>query len=356
MRLVPGAIGWLEAPARPFQLPQKLAKLVVKLAQASKEDEALRLAAALLEILPETPPSSGPSGRSSVLGPRRRASFDLYEYDGIAQECTSALVSSAGVRALEFLANLLEQAIQYSTPDGDGNKPIDNSYVWCSQIRTAGGDRAGDLRAILTRSVRDASEQLVRENAAPIADVVKLLATRAWHSFQRIIFHVLARFPEESHELATSYLLDSSLFDEVQVEPEYSLRQEAFFGRLSPPQQNVLLEWIDKGPDRETYYADRKRWDGTVPTDEEVKERCELWQRNQLRPIRDALPPEWRLRYGFLVKRFGETKYPPVNLTVSGGFVGDSSPKSVDDLQGMTDEQLVSFLQTWGPSSDPWEH
>ncbi|MCH8937542.1 MAG: hypothetical protein IIB90_17650, partial [Gemmatimonadetes bacterium] len=236
VKLVPGAIGWLEGPARPFQLPQKLAKLVVKLAQASKEDEALGLAAALLEILPETSPSSGPSGRWSVPRPSPRASFDLYEYDGIARQCSSALVSAAGVRALEFLATLLEKAIQYSTPDGDGNEPIDNSYVWCSQIRSAGGDRAGDLRAILTRSVRDASEQLVREQTAPIADVVNVLAARRWHSFQRIVFHVLARFPEESAELATGYLLNSSLFAEFQVEPEYSLLQEAFFDRLSPPQ------------------------------------------------------------------------------------------------------------------------
>ncbi len=92
-------------------------------------------------------------------------------------------------------------------------------------------------------------------------------------------------------------LTDKALFDDPHIENEYADLLQACFGRLSADNQQMILGWIESGPDLFEYRDWLERVAGKRAPDEEVEQYRRTWQRNHLAPIQAYLPALWKERY-----------------------------------------------------------
>jgi hypothetical protein len=332
VKLVSKATSWIESPYQTL-LPEKLGKLVSHLAQGGEADAALDLASALLALrMPE-------KTKKDELCPR----FDIWHYKNILSKHIPDLVAAAGERTLTLFCNLLEDAISYKAA-----KPNDFSYLWRPAIEDHSLNSGYDvLKDGLVTSVRNAAEQVVKQNRDKLPEMVRILEDRSWNVFHRLALHLLRIFPENAPELIAERLTDYKLFDIIGFH-EHALLLKDQFANLDPDDQAKILGWIDKGPGIEKLKADRI---DKQPTDEEITRRVKIWKIEKLAKFSVSLPDEWKRRYAELVAELGQKEYPEFD-SYTTEWVGPTSPKSAKELKSMSLEEIHKFLKDWKPSGD----
>src|SRR5206468_8572635 len=118
------------------------------------------------------------------------------------------------------------------------------------------------------------------------------------------------------------------------------------FAHLSSANREKILNWLDTGPDIEQFKTWREQETGRRPTEEEVVQYTRYWQLKHLAPLQDVLPSEWRQRYVEWAAEVGEPEHPEF-VSYTASWVGPTSPKSVEDLNSMNVEEIITFLKTW---------
>ena len=68
--------------------------------------------------------------------------------------------------------------------------------------------------------------------------------------------------------------------------------------------------------------------------------------------MKEFLDEDWADRYRNFQEEFGEIDQPDVLSSFSSSFRGPNSPSTQEELQSMTIESLVSYLQVWKPSGE----
>ena len=345
--LVEKVLKWAEAPC--LLLPEKLGALMSHWAKGGKIREALRLASVLLDVLPDERSATVGEGLYS-LPPEPKARFDVWDYKQILKEYYPGLVRAAPFPALELLCNLLDKAIRFSLRQGKGQKGEDFSYIWRPAIEDHPQNIDSDIKDVLVTGIRDAAEIVIKLGWVPLEGIVTFLEGRQWKVFRRIALHLLRIFREQAKELIVARLTDRALFEDVGVRHEYILLLRKCFSALSPGDQQVILNWIEEGPDIERF---RERWQrgrDMTPSEEEISHYREIWQRDRLAWIGpENLPEEWRDRYQTLVQQYGEPEHLEFPAYMEFGWVGPASPKSAEELKLMSVEEIVTFLRTWQP-------
>lgn len=335
--------------ALPYQilLPEKMGALVAHLAAGGETEAALRLADRLLELRRRERTRSGGEGEADdTLLPEAEGTFNTWRYRQIVQKHIPALVSAAGLDALRLLAGRLDDVLALSSRrDGEG-KPDDYSAIWRPRIEDR-GERDRGVKDVLVSAVRDAAEQIVREDASRREEVIRILEERGWHVFERIALHVLLAHPG-GEALIRARLTDRRLFDESerrQLRREYRRLARDHFGRLAAEDQALILGWIETGPD----VGDFRSWEGRSPTEEEVARHVRQWQLSHLAPIAQALPELWRSRYEALVAEFGTPPDADFAVETSAVYQGPTSPLSAEELEATPVEEIVEYLRGWTP-------
>lgn len=326
-QLVEKAKVWARSPYQ-FLLPEKLGSLVAHLAKGGEVDKALELAQVLLEPIPSTQPEVEfeIGGQKYRFPPELQARFDTWQYEQILKKDFPVLVQEAGMKAFDMLCDLLEEAVRLS---GGGKPPEDYSIIWRPAIE-GHEQNLHTLKDVLVSAVRDTAEQLAQADTSEVPVLVQALEARPWKVFHRIALHLLRRFPSVDTDLLVKRLTDRSLFDDFQH--EYRLLLKEHFGMLSPDQQNIILGWIEAGP-------------------EEVERHLKVWQRDRLALIQTHLPPNWKEFYDELVAEIGEPEHPEFVSYITT-LVGPTSPKSVQELSAMSIDDIVQFLKSWQPSGE----
>jgi len=350
-KLVEKAKVWARSPYH-LLLPEKLGNLVAHLAQGGETDAALDLARVLLEVLPDQKRQEKTVDDGTYsLPPEAKARFDQSDYEETLKKDIPELVKAAGIRAFDFLCDLLETAIRLSRRDGDKGIPEDHSYIWRPAIEDHPQNIGHALKDSLVTSVRDAAESIIQTESGNIKELVERLEFRPWRVFYRIALHLLRCFPDASLELIAERLTDRDLFDEGAYRHEYTLLLEDCYSLLSPQQQKVILDWIEQGPDLEEFKKMEEEFTGTRPTDEEAQRYRRYGQRDRLAWFKKSLPKKWKQRYEKLVTELGEPEHPEF-VSYSKGWVGPTSPKSAEELKAMTVSDIAKFCETWQPSGD----
>ena len=317
VKLVDKAKEWLKNPHQ-LLLLSKIGDFIVHLAEGGQIDRAFDLAQVLfVEILRSKP----------------HLSFGLYE--DLVKKCLPSLARANGIRTLSLFCNLLEKVIQASY---EGQSPNDFSYIWRPAIEDHERNLINDLENVLVSAVRDTAEIIVRDNPSQIREIIQYLETRSWYVFHRIALYLLSHFPDAAPELIRERLLNEDLFYKVTLWHEYSMLLKTWFSRLDPSERNTILSWIEAGPRRSGNGKDAER-------------KRHIWQRNRLSIIKDHLPERWRQLYEELVKDLGEPTHPEFPVYTSF-FAGPISPKSADELQAMSVDELVEFLKNWEPPGE----
>ncbi len=159
-----------------------------------------------------------------------------------------------------------------------------------------------------------------------------MLEARGWWIFRRIAIHLLRRFPAAAPDFVAARLTHRALFDEMAVSHEYALLGRECFKFLTPEQQQVILGWIETGPDLGDFKDSREGWMGRRPTDEDEMQYRERWQSNRLAWFKEDLPSFWRQCYDALIAKHREPEHPEfINYFVTS-WVGPTSPKTAEEL------------------------
>src|SRR6266571_617908 len=329
-------------------MPRELGTLVSHLALGGEVETALDLARTLLAVQPRME-----KGEAYRFDQEPLIRFDRWDYEELLKKHIPDLISVAGEKALLMLCEVLDATIRFSRSREKGEGSEDYSYIWRPAIEDHEQNLPFGLRTLLVSAVRDVSEQIIRSHLQQISRIVEKLEARTWRVFHRIALHLLRVFPENSAVLIAERLTDRMRFDAISLRHEYCLLARDCFGNLSTTGQNVILNWIDVGPDLEEFKTWRqKNWDKAT-TDEEAEQYRKSWMRDRLGPFHASLPLAWRQRYDELVRELGEPEHPEFVSYSSGVRSGPTSPRGTQDLRSMNTVEVIAYLKTWQPSEDP---
>ncbi len=333
-------------------LPEKFAALMLHLAKGGEQQRALQLARYLLEPVRADRPPVSVEGKDISLSPDAEAKIAEYEYQQIVQESYSTLVTLVGTPALLLLCDLLEQAIRISRGDRQ-EPPYDYSSIWRPAIEDHEQNISSDVENVLVSGLRNAAEQLVRNDRRHLAELVDLLERWPWHIFHRIALHLLRVFSDldEARGAIAVRLTNKDLFEASWARHEYVLLQSKAFASLAERHRAVILAWIEEGPDLEAFRRSHEEWTGAVPTESDVEKYRKAWQRDRLAPIREALSSDRSELYDRLVADVGQPEHPEFS-SYSMSYTGPTSPISVEQLRGMPVDAIVDFLQRWRSPSE----
>lgn len=338
--LIEKAKKWAESPY--LLLPEKLGKLITHLTEGGKVCEAMAIASVLLDLFSDS--------RQERL-PEPQSRLDTWHYEQILKQNFSDLVRIVGLPAVELLCNLLEKAIILSGKQKEYKGPEDYSCIWRPAIENHDQNQnlGRTIKDVLVSGVRDAAIMAVSLDKATVEEVIEMLESRSWKVFNRIALHVLAVFAEQALPLTAKRLTDYKLFDDVHLQHEYTILLQKCFGQLSQQEQQIILRWIETGPDVEEFKKWRQADTGVSPTEREIASHKSVWRRDWLARIGEYnLPDEWRKHYRELVGKFGEPEHPEFPV-YSKEWEGPVSPKSADELRAMSVEDIVKILQSWTP-------
>jgi hypothetical protein len=348
-RLLERAKKWAGSPY--LLLPEKLGALFVHLAKGGKSGEAIELARVLLDVLPDSRWEPLPEPKDVDL-PRvdPQARFDEWNYRQILRKHFPELVRQAGLPALELVCDLLEKTIRLSRRQENKGETEDYSFIWRPAIEEHAQNLGHTLKDALVSGVRDTAILVIRSDKASVEQVLSVLERRRSKVFQRIALHVLTEFADQTEALVAERLTNRNLFDDVNLLHEYVCLLRDRFSRLSPEKRRIILNWIDAGPDILRFKERQQQRTGFPPSEEEIRCYREIWMRDWLARVGAAnLAEEWREQYSRLVKTHGEPEHPEFPTYTEGGRVGPTSPKTADELRGMSVEDIMRFLSTWSP-------
>ncbi|GIU85381.1 MAG: hypothetical protein KatS3mg008_2156 [Acidimicrobiales bacterium] len=326
-------------------MPDKLGQIFAQWAKGGRIDEALRVARILLDILPDRRRRGPGPDENFYLPVEPTARFDIWEYEQLLEKHYPSLVQEAGMSALELLCDLLNKAICLRrSRDEEGFE--DYSYIWRPAIEGSSQNRGHTIKDALVSSIRDSAELLVRSRRATVEEVVNALERRRWKVFRRISLHLLRVFPDHAGELVDERLADRALFDDVGLEHEYVLLLRKRFPHMSEARQSRILGWIDDGP--RPWRENEEYQPGHSLIGEEMIRFRDIWQRDRLAWLgMENLPGEWQVRYRTLVQHYGEPEHPGCPVYIEVGAIGPTSPKTAEELNSMSVNEIVRFLKTW---------
>lgn len=350
-RLLEKAKTWARSPYQ-LLLPKKLGSLVVHLAKGGQVGAALELAQVLLEVLPDSRKKDRSEKEETYsLPPEPSARFDTFYYEQIIKEDFPKLLKAGGVKAFTLLCDLLESAIRLSRRGNGDKDPEDYSHIWRPAIEDHPQNPHHGLKDILVTGVREGLDQLAQSDITKIPDLVRSLENRPWRVFHRLALYLLRRFPDAARDLVASRLTDRSMFDEGDVRYEYACLLGECFGKIGPKQQQIILGWIDEGPDLQGFKKSHEQWTGKPATEEDAARYKGMWQRDRLAWFKSYLPEEWKKRYEGLVAQYGDPSHPEFTSFTTSWF-GPTSPKTADELQTMSVTEIVTYLKTWERPDD----
>jgi hypothetical protein len=341
---------WIRAQKQFYFLyPDYVAKLIVKLLEEGQVDLAIELAEGLLDVDCVEREIGSPGDEGYHKRVEVTARFSTWEYKRVVEKIIPAMAAVGGQSSIQVLCRLLEKAIEMDL--SEPNPPHDYSYIWLTAIEDHEQNRHADsdLKAILATGVRDASLQVLDGDRLVMPELVAMLEGNKWAIFKRIALFLISQFADDFPEQVSERLTDKGLFEDDTYRHEYALLAKAGFGLLSSEEKEVVLSWIDEGPDLDAYRKNVLGNTGHEPTEDEIQRRIRYWQRDHLDQFKEALPKEWKQRFDELEKELGEAEHPDFSYYSSGGWVGPTSPKSAEDLKQMSVAEVVDYLKTWVP-------
>jgi hypothetical protein len=257
------------------------------------------------------------------------------------------LVHAAPTRTLRLIADLLETAIRIHA-EGQHEKGEDYSWIWRPNVEF---NHLDSYMESLVSAARDAALSM-SSSSEMTATAASFLWSRKWRVFRRLAAHVLRASPTSTIKQIEEMLTDSLEYEEFPGRsPEFDNLLTHYFSALSENGKAKVLSLVERGPDL-SGFKKRKESEGKAATEEEVAEIADNWRLKWLHRIRADLPHDWRAKYEALVTRFGRPFDGAANTGVHS-YVGPTSPKSSEELQEMSGDALIAFLQIW-QSTGEW--
>ncbi len=356
--LTPRVLAWVESSSALID-PKKVGAFIGYLAEGAQAQAALRIARSFLAVAPHRRAiTAAVQGTTLYLPPGPQIRIGEAEYEEVVRLSVPALVRADGMGTMEWLCELLDDAISLSQRPS-AEDAWDMSPTWRPAIDSDAGFVSYAIPNLLVSTIRDAAVQIATLHPRQVRPVVDLLEKRHRHVFHRLALHILRIVPGSAKDLITARLTEHDRFSTEELWRETGLLMREHFANLSPGDQAKILSWIDEGPHFESVDASEE---GSLivsaPTNDEKAHLTKEWQLQRLEPIHNLLPPEWRDRYDELVSELGEPRQfeSPTMGMGETTWVGPTSEISADALRSSSVEVIIERLRNRPPSGPPMGH
>jgi hypothetical protein len=346
-KLLPKIRRWLDVGRTTGQLNLKLGELLKILAEGGQCTAALELSHLLLDFV-ATPNSVG---EPVIRFPT--AQLDVWYYEQVLTKKFPSVVVEIGEPAFELLCDVLENAILLSRLPSRPRHPEDLSNIWCSSIEIDSGVHV-DGKPLLVSSIRDAADLLANADPPSVSRLVKSLRKRRRLIFRRLAHHLLRLHPQSDMVDVERTLLSRGMLDPSRrsESEEYSMLMQDCFKLLSPEKQHKIVKWIDEGPNVARFIKRFETAHGHAPTDEQIQQVVQIWKKKRLDLISKDLSEALKSEFASLVAistAHDETKTSPEGL---GGAWMHSAPLKAKEIEALSIDEIVKFLNTWKSTGD----
>lgn len=348
--------------AQPYHVfEDNLTSLIAKWAGAGPKGvaAALRLSERLILFNPDpleeekrARAENDPDDWTTSLSPAPR--FHEWEYQQILENGVAALAIAAPLETAKLLIRAVAQMVGLETGKRANNTDWrDASEIWAPRVDQRRGPYSSPqshLIVALTQACEKVYDQS-KANETEIRELDNALRAAKWHIFDRIRYHLYAKFPSKTKEWISEAIVGYAEYSEGRYGFEFQrmvrTAAEQFGNSLvSSADLSRILETIFNGPNKDEY----KQFMGDRFTEEAYAGRKRYFQLRHLTPFASLLSGKYKELYDQLCKANPKTLSDDDFITYEGGEskTGASrSPKSVPELAAMRDDELASFLNEW---------
>lgn len=317
--------------------PRKVVDLATRLAEAGETETAIALIDSLIAL------SSTP--RDDGLGLKRpNTRLAGWEYDQVLRQVVEKVLPLAPLETLRELVVLAGRAfdvMQSGETAGDFDL---SSRIWWPRIAND-RDRSVRVEHTLVSAVRDAARAIRAGAFLSDSDLAAALTSRPEELLRRVAMDALAHGPEPELEVVRTLVVDPAALTGFEPSVEFRELLSGNACRLPPGDIGLLIAAVRGGPDADRYRERESR--GRKVTDGEVEQYVAWWRAARVKLLVDALDPAQRAEYEALISVAGDAEL-PVSFEVHS-FMGDRSPVTIEELEGLADAEIIEHLRTWEP-------
>ena len=295
-------------------------------------------------------PEGSPDYWTTSLEPVTR--IDAYEYQQILEHGIRPLCEKDPYQIAGILTDVTAKMIDLRKHQEDLNKEgdEDSSGIWCRRLNRSDRNYA-DTKEMVVHTLTFACEKVYEKSLESIEGLDQALRNQRWKVFKRLRQHLYALNPnEQTLPWIREFIFEHEDYAKWEHHYEFQLMVRKacdHFGTslLSEEERMAIFDAILSGPPR----GER--------SPEEFQQRQRYFHRMQLQPFARLLTGEYQNYFQELEDASDEDPpndedYSPVGQ-VKGGEVSYRSPRSPEELAGLDDEELLTYINTW-QEVRPW--
>ena len=294
---------------------------------------------------------ANPEDWSTVLEPRPR--FKEWDYGQILDKGVRSISEKAPYQTARILIDEVRNMIflRFHRDELEEIGSIDNSTIWCQRVNGPSKDYR-ESRENLVHALTFACEKVYEKSPELVEGLDQALRTQRWEVFMRIRQHLYALHPNEQtkpwiRELILAHNDYGKWEHQFEFQRMIRLACEKFGAYLlTTTEMTEIFECVLNGPSEQDY----RELMGDQFTKELFEKRKSYFHRMQLRPFAPVLFGKYVDYYQEL--RAGEEtpvtddEYAPYK-SEGARWVEERSPRSPDELEKMSDKEILSFLNEW---------
>jgi hypothetical protein len=280
--------------------------------------------------------------------------FDQWEYQQILEKGVRPLAEQEPYQVARILIDAVASMIRLGMHPEEFEKGSDQDYseIWCPRLDKPNRDYQ-DIKETLVQTLTFACEQ-VYDNAPESIDALdQALRNHRWKVFTRLRQHLYASHPnDQTLSWIREQILGHADYPKGEHLYEFQLmirKAIEHFGTrlLSEEELKEIFDAILSGPSKENF----RDWMGERYSDGAFQQRQRYFHHMQLRPFAALLRGDGRQYFEELKgeaqdETITDDSYAPYG-GVTTGSVNYRSPKSAEDLESLTDEELLTYLNDW---------
>ena len=296
-------------------------------------------------------------GLDTLLNPAPR--FDQWEYERILRKGVRAVADFDPTTVALNLIDTVNAMIDQKTHENESGDE-DFSQHWC--IRLSENDNFQpnendhfhiDEDKMLARTLTYACEQVYNKEPESIESLDKKLKNQRWRIFKRLRQHLYSlHLNDQTLPWIRKEILDHQDYSQWEHHYEFQLmirKASKHFTDclLSADKKKGIFDAILKGPSEEEY----RKYLGERYSEGDFERRQRHFHHAQLRPFTPLLGGDIRQYFDELeadpqIKTINDDRYLPFG-PITSGTTSWQSPKSTDDLDNLTDEEILTYLKDW---------
>lgn len=355
--LLPKLIEYIELENQSFAL--RFSELLTKWAENGNTTEAIKLAGLLIPFH-EDPNSrtkqklrrKKKNSLGSLLEPTPR--FEEWAYQKILEKGVRSLAEHEPYQVSCILIEAVASMVMLRMHQEDVAKGSDQDYseVWCRKLDKPDRDYQ-DAKETLVQTLTYACEQVYTKAPRFVAPLDHSLRKHRWKVFKRLRQYLYASHPnDQTLPWIREEILGHDGYSKWDYHYELQLMiraaSERFeLGLLSDEEKKEIFDAILNGPSKDDF----REWMGGQYSDESFQQRQRHFHRMQLRPFAAQLRGDIRKYFDELEDKASsevitDDKYLPYS-GITSGVVTYRSPKSTEDLESLSDDDLLTYLNDW---------